>query len=88
METILFDKVNISVTSTPERINMVTISYYVALNVCCYRQPSPSDTTLLTCLDTLLDRYYVYILCRQLSMISMFMSLPGYFPLILLVLAL
>ena len=57
METILFDEVDTSFTSAPERAEMVAISCYGALIVCCYRQPSPGDITLLTCLDTLLDKY-------------------------------
>ena len=36
---------------------MVAISCYDTLFVCCYHQPSSTDISLLTCLDTLLDKH-------------------------------
>ena len=51
-EAILFEEIDTSTIAVLETVELVAISCYDTLFVCCYRQPSPSDTTLLTCLDT------------------------------------
>ena len=56
-KAILFEEIDTSTIAVLETAELVAISCYDTLFVCCYRQPSPSDTTLLTCLDTLLDKH-------------------------------
>ena len=56
-ETNLFEEIDTSTVAKPETAELVAISCYDILFVCCYRQPSSTDISLLTCLDTLLDKH-------------------------------
>ena len=56
-ETVLFEEIDTSIIAIPEKAELVAVSCYDTLFICCYRQPSSTDTTLLTCLDNLLDKY-------------------------------
>ena len=53
----MFEEIDIANTLTAERAELVTIVSHSLLLVCCYRQPSSVDVTLLTNLDHLLDTY-------------------------------
>ena len=54
LETILFKEVD---TSTIAVLEKTAISCYDTLFVSGYRQPCSTDTTSLSCLDTLLDKH-------------------------------
>ena len=56
-EHILFQEINTTAFSIAERVELVAIISHSFLFVCCYRQPSSVDVTLLTNLDHLLDTY-------------------------------
>ena len=56
-EAILFEEIDASTIAVPETAELVAISCYDTLFLCCCCWPSPSDTTLLACLDTLLDKH-------------------------------
>ena len=56
-ETILFEEIDTSTIAVQEMVELVAISCYDTLFVCYYHQPSSNDITLLTCLDTLLDKH-------------------------------
>ena len=54
-ETILFNEVDTMTVSLPEISEVVAISIFRLLIVCCYRQPSANDLTLFRQLNQLLD---------------------------------
>ena len=56
-ETILFEEIDTSTIAMPEMAELAAIFCCDTLFVGCYRQPSSTEITLLTCLDTLLDKH-------------------------------
>ena len=54
---ILFEEISTTDFSIAEKGELVAITINSLLFVCCYRQPSFADVTLITKLDRLLDRY-------------------------------
>ena len=56
-EHILFEEIDTTDFSVAEKAELVAITFNSLLFVCCYRQPSSADVTLITKLDRLLDRY-------------------------------
>ena len=56
-EHILFEEVDTTEISIAEKAELVAIISHSLLIVCCYRQPSSVDVTVLTNLDHLLDKY-------------------------------
>ena len=56
-DSCLFDEIDTSAIATPSTAELVTIVSHGLLIVCCYRQPSQYDISLISSLDTLLDNH-------------------------------
>ena len=56
-EVILFKEISTAVFSIAEKAELVAVRVQSFIIVCCYRQPSSVDVTLLNNLDHLLDKY-------------------------------
>ena len=56
-DSCLFDEIDTTAVAIPGTAELVAIAYCELLIVCCYRQPSQCDTSLISSLDTLLDSH-------------------------------
>ena len=56
-DSCLFDEIDTTTVAVPCTAELVAIVYHELLIVCCYRQPSQSDISLILSLDTLLDNH-------------------------------
>lgn len=74
-EHILFEETDTTDFSVAEKVELVAITINSLLFVCCYRQPSSADVTLITKLDHHVDRYP-----STSPETLMFINLLGYNP--------
>ena len=56
-DSCLFDEIDTTTVAIPCTAELVAIVYHELLIVCCYCQPSQSDTSLILSLDALLDNH-------------------------------
>ena len=56
-DSCLFDEIDTTAVAIPGTAELIAIAYCELLVVCCYRQPSQCDTSLISSLDTLLDSH-------------------------------